>query len=716
MTNHQDSSKMKSMKKILLLIVIVFSAQFCIAQSQDLSRANAYFDRTFYSEAIPLYENVIKNERTFEIIKNLADAYYYTNDLKNAERWYRFLIKNYPNKIEEEYYFRFSHSLKASGNTEEANEVSRSKIVLSEDEIISFERQIVVLENIASIGNRFDIKNLPINTENSDFGAVRFGDKLIYASPTQDNKKYKWNNENYLDLQAVLISDFSKSDAIAKAFSKVINTKMHESNAVFTKDGRKMYFTRNNFINGKKGKDKNKVSHVQIFSADFENGEWMNVKSLPFNSDAFSTEHPALSPDEKTLYFASDMPESLGSFDIYSVDINEGSFGKPVNLGPTINTKHKEQFPFVSKEGKLYFSSNGKMGFGSLDVFVSEFKNGQFSEAVNIGFPVNSGYDDFAYTMDSETKEGYFSSNRPEGKGSDDIYQINEKKPLIIQDCQQLISGIITDETTKLPLENALVVLKDDLKNELQRVLTLSDGKFSFNADCEKVFTVLASKEKYTENFKTLKLNKERNKVNDASLPLKSFEEIKKEQTIALQEKKKEDEKAKIKAKEMAEFKKKEDAKNAELKKKEAVEIAEIKKKERIENLLAKEKDVVKDKDRLLIKTEPIYFDYDLWYIRKESKPILNKVIDLMKKYPEMVVEIGSHTDVRGNNKYNLDLSDKRAKSTREYFIENGIPKDRISSKGYGETVQIVKCVPEESCNEEQHELNRRSEFVIKNI
>lgn len=704
------------MKRIILLIALVFSASLCVAQSQDLSGANAYFDRTFYSDAIPLYENVIKEERSFEIVKNLADAYYFTNDLKNAERWYRFLVKNYPNKIDEKYFFRYSHALKASRNYEEANDVLRNQMILSEKELADFDREIVVLENIASIGNRFDIKNLPINTEKSDFGAVQFGNKLIFASPTNDSKKYKWNNENYLDLHAVSAVDFSKSEAITVAFSKVINTQMHESNAVFTKDGKKMYFTRNNYVDGIKGKDKNKVSHLQIFSADFENGEWTNVKSLPFNSDAFSTEHPALSADEQTLYFASDMPGSIGSFDIFSVKINGGSFGKPVNLGSTINTKHKEQFPFVSKDGKLYYSSNGKMGFGSLDVFVSELKNGQFSEALNVGFPVNSGYDDFGYSMDLDTGIGYLSSNRPGGKGNDDIYQITETKPLIVQDCQQLISGIITDETTKLPLENAVVILQEVGKTEIQKITTSPDGKFSFTVGCEKVYLVFASKEKYTENSRALKLNKERNKENDASMALKSFEEIKKEETIALLEKKKEEEKAKVYEKQIAETKKKEEAKKATLKKKEDAEIAETKKKERIENLLATEKDVVKDKDRLVIKTEPIYFDYDLWYIRKESKPILNKVIELMKRYPEMVVEIGSHTDVRGNNRYNLDLSEKRAKSTREYFIENGIPKNRISSRGYGETVQIVKCIPEESCNEEQHELNRRSEFVIKSI
>jgi outer membrane protein OmpA-like peptidoglycan-associated protein len=693
MINHQDFFKMRIMKKILYVLIVILN--FHNGNAQDLKKANAYFERTFYSEAIPLYENIIKDNHSFEVVSSLANAYYYTNDLKNAERWYRFLLKNYSADFGEDYYFRYMHSLKAVGKQEEANALARGRIeyYAKTDEVAAFDKQLAVLENIAALGNRFEIRNLEINTEKSDFGAVRKGSDLIYTSPGK-SKVYKWNNENYLDLYVIPIENVKKGDSIAKDFSNSINTKMHESNAVFTKDGKKMYFTRNNFNNGKKGKDNKKISHLQIFSAEFEDGEWKNIKSLPFNSDNYSTEHPALSPDEQTLYFASDMPGSIGSFDIYYVAVNEGKFSTPVNLGTNINTIHKEQFPFISKDGKLYFSSDGHLGFGSLDVFVSNSDNGEFSKPVNIGFPVNSEYDDFAFTIDSDTEEGYFSSNRIGGKGNDDIYQINETKPLIVEDCKQLISGVITDEITKLPLEGALVILQNSEKVEVQRKITAADGKFLFDAACASAYTVLASKEKYTDNSRSLKLSKERNKNNDASMALKSLETIKQEQETALQQKKKEEEAAKQKEK----------------------ELAEADKKKRIEKLLADEKDVVRDKDRLLIKTEPIYFDYDLWYIRKESKPILNKVIALMKKYPDMVVEIGSHTDVRGNNKYNLDLSEKRAASTREYFIEQGIPNSRIFSRGYGETVQIVKCVPEESCTEEQHELNRRSEFVIKGI
>ena len=706
MINHQDSSKMKNIKQILL-ILIVLSVQCVSAQQKDLKRAKRYFDRTYYSEALPIYEEAVEDKQSLEIVKNLADCYYYTNDLVNAQRWYRYLIKTF-NEPDQEYYFRYVQTLKASGNTEEATAFTRNYLSQNPDPTVlaGFEKDIHELENITAIGNRFTIKSLPVNTKNAEFGAVKYGDNLVYSGVANSGlfgKVYKWNNENYLDLVTIPLSNLKSTDTIVAttSFSETVNTAMHEADAIFTKDGKTMYFTRNNFKKGKRAKDKNKVSNLQIFKAELADGKWSNIVALPFNSDDYSTEHPALSNDEKILYFASDMPGTLGSFDIYSVAVNNGNFDVPKNLGNTVNTPRKEQFPFVSKDNKLYFSSNGREGYGSLDVFVSDIKDGTYSKALNIGLPVNSGYDDFAFNIDPDTKEGYFSSNRLEGKGSDDIYGLKETKPLIVEDCKQFISGVITDVDTTLPLDSALVLILDSDGKEIETIKTAADGKFNFTVGCQQSYVLTATKELYSKGNKTVKTGKERYKITDASMALKSEAMLKKEAEVAA-----------VQAKENA-VKEKETA----VKEKEAEKVRKVaESKKRVEAIMAKEKDIVKDKDRLLIKTEPIYFDYDLWYIRKESKPILNRVIELMKKYPDMVVEIGSHTDVRGNNKYNLDLSSKRAASTRTYFLEQGIPAKRIFSKGYGETVPIIRCVPDDACTEEQHELNRRSEFVIKEL
>ncbi|MFC5683402.1 OmpA family protein [Flavobacterium sp. MAHUQ-51] len=684
--------------KRIYLILIVCSIQFTQAQTQQSIRAKRLFDRTHYSEAIPLYESLIKNNRSFEIVQNLADCYYNTNDYGNAQSQYRFLIARFPEAATAENYFKYVQTLKASGNYEEANKVIKEYYVSTNNQkaIEKLDKDNLVLENISALGDRYKIKNMSINTPNSEFGAVPYGQKLVFSAvnikPFLFEKMYKWNNQSYLNLMSVELKN-PTSDSIRK-FAIELETPLHESNAIFTKDGKTMYFTRNNSVDGVRVKNTDKVSTLKIYRADLIDGKWRNVTALPFNSDTYSVEHPALSTDEKILYFASDMPGSLGSFDIYSVSISGGNFGTPKNLGPSINTDQLEQFPFVSKDNKLYFSSNGHAGYGMLDVFVSEIKNGEFTTALNVGLPINSGYDDFSFVIDSATNSGYFASNRKGGKGADDIYEISELQPLIVENCMQYISGVITDVDTKQALANAKVTLQDANKKELESVVTLADGRFNFTVDCEKSYTVFASKEEYTNASKFLKLYKERKKVNDASLALKSNEVIKKENEELLK-------KAKI---------------DKEIALKKAITDSVNKKKQKITLIIDSEKDIIKDKDRLLIKTDPIYFDYDLWYIRKESKPILNKVIELMKKYPEMVVEIGSHTDNRGNAKYNAELSSKRANSTREYFISQGIPAKRILAKGYGESVQIVKCEPSESCTEEQHELNRRSEFVIKNL
>jgi outer membrane protein OmpA-like peptidoglycan-associated protein/tetratricopeptide (TPR) repeat protein len=709
---------MEYMKKIIT-ILFVFSIQLLQAQEQDLARAKKYFDRTFYAEAIPLYEAIIVDNTTQEVVKNLADCYYYTNDLKNAQKYYRFLTKNYYKDLQEEYYFRFSQTLKAVNKYDEANTVLKEYYLKSANTegLLQLEKSIKELENVSAIGKRFDIKNLGLNTANSEFGAVRVGENLIYATvkkkPGLFDKVYKWNNETYLNLVSVKLKNINSPDSIVNYLDKGLNSRAHESNAIFTRDGKTMYFTRNNSKDGRKKKNKEKISNLQIFKAELINGKWSNVTSLPFNNENYSTEHPALSYDEKTLFFASDMPGTLGSLDIFSVSISGNTYGTPKNLGSNINTDKKEQFPFVSKDNKLYFSSNGLAGYGSLDVFVSDINGNEYSRALNVGLPVNSGVDDFAFSIDSDTKEGYFSSNRAGGKGSDDIYQIKETKALIIEDCMQLLAGVITDVDTKLPLENALVILQDADKNELQKVSTGADGGFSFTVDCEKAFVVLASKENYTNNSKSFRLGKTRKLKNDASMTLKSLEIIKQEEQLIVVQKKKEEEMAQQKKKEEEIAQKEEEVKEKAKEK----AIAEVKKKEKLDKIIAQEKDVVKDnKDRVVIKTDPIYFDYDLWYIRKDSKPTLKRVVELMNKYPDMILEIGSHTDTRGNERYNANLSERRAESTKEFLVDLGIAENRIVARGFGESQPVVDCKTETSCTEEQHELNRRSEFVVKSL
>jgi outer membrane protein OmpA-like peptidoglycan-associated protein len=722
MINHQDSFKMKKMKK-LLIMVLVLSIQFSNAQDQDVQRAKRFFDKTHYSESIVLYEKLAQSKPSQEVIKNLADSYFYTNDWIKAQRYYRQLIQRYNQDLDPNYYFKYAQTLKASDSDQEAKEVLRTYYEKSgtAQDLARFERDSKILENITAIGQRFEIKNLAINTPNAEFGAVKYKDKLVFAAvklkPGWWDKKFKWDNATYLNLVTVPFNDSNDKNASVDYFAEELTTGLHESNAVFTKDGKTIYFTRNHSKNGSKQKNDQKISNIQIFKANWVDGKWTQIEALPFNSPHYSVEHPALNADETVLYFASDMPGTLGSFDIYSVNINKGAFDVPKNLGPKVNTTKREQFPFVSADDQLYFSSDGHLGYGSLDVFVSEIKGNEYGQAVNVGLPVNSNADDFSFTIDSKTKEGYFASNRAGGKGSDDLYQFKEIKDLVVEDCKQFIAGTITDVDTHLALEKATVLLQDADQKTLSTVATAADGTFSFTVACESTYTVVAFKEKYTKESRSLTIGNKRDWTTDGSLALKSLAVMEREeQQITatkrteelrlIEEKKEKETQARIALKEAAVK-----AKAAE------IVAREVKKKQKVQEILNQEKDVIKDaKDRLVIKTDPIYFDYNLWYIRKESKVILGRVVALMQKYPAMVIEIGSHTDSRGNDQFNEELSQKRASSTREFIIQSGIDAKRVRAKGYGESIPIVKCKTDDACSEEEHELNRRSEFVIEDL
>ena len=443
--------------------------------------------------------------------------------------------------------------------------------------------------------------------------------------------------------------------------------------------------------------------------------------ALPFNSTNFSTEHPALSPDENKLYFASDREGGFGSFDLYYVTIQkDGFFGNPINLGNEINSDKKEQFPFLDPEGNLYFASNGHPGFGLLDVFMAKTQNGSFSKPDNLGLPVNSGYDDFSLSLDYDGKTGYFASNRPSGKGSDDIYSFTETKPLIIEDCKQLIAGVLTDKITQLPLANATIKLLSVDGKVIETITTGQDAAFKFSAECATEYRIDANKRGYEDNFKTIQTDNERNATKEGSLTLYSVQEREKQKVLALQKEQEKAEKIakveavrKVKEEKVAEQKRIQKEKETKEKEKIVQEKTEKERLKKIEETIQKEDAIVRKDERIVIETEEIHFDYSLWYVRREARERLKKVIEIMQENPGMVIEIGTHTDIRGNANYNRDLSQKRADSAKEFMVNNGITETRIIAKGYGESQPIVKCETEESCSEEDHEWNRRCELVV---
>ena len=471
------------------------------AQNGTLKKANKQYDKFAYIDAAKTYERLAeKGYKSSDIFLRLGNSYYFNANFEKAAKWYGelFTLKG---DVDPEYYFRYSQSLKSIGQYAKADEMmvvfhkksdndSRGKIFYSKQNY---------LEIIKANSGRYKIEDAGINSKYSDYGSTFLGKKIVFTSSRDTGhfaqRKHKWTNQYFTNIYT---ADTLEDGSFAKPvkFDSSINSKFHEATPVFTKDGKTMYFTRNNFNKGKKGKDTDRITLLKIYKATLVNNRWVNATELPFNSDNYSSAHPVLSPDEKTMYFASDMPGTHGQSDLWKVKINDnGSFGVPENLGPEINTEGKETFPFLSNENELYFASDGHPGLGGLDIFVSKINaSGSFDDPINIGAPANSPQDDFAYIIDSKTRKGFLTSNRDGGNGYDDIYKFLETKKLI---CEQILSGIVTDITTNEILVNTKVSLFDNKFNKIKETQTDTKGFYSFDLECGKSYFVRAEKELY---------------------------------------------------------------------------------------------------------------------------------------------------------------------------------------------------------------------------
>ena len=525
---------------------------------------------------------------------------------------------------------------------------------------------------------KYSIKNLDINTSNSDFGtSLRGENKLVFTSPRTGfniiKDVWKQNGQRFLDLYEGTINE--NGDVFDKERLKgEVNSRYHEGNAVFTKDGKTVYFTRDNYYNKRLGVDNQGWTHLAMFKAMVNNkGEWINIIPMPFNNVEYSVGHPALSDDEKTLYFTSDMPGSIGETDIFKVEVNQSGFGNPVNLGPKINSTAKDWFPYVDGN-VLYFASDRWGGKGGSDVYAAKLE-GYVTEPVNLNEPINSASDDYAFIINGETRKGYFSSNREGGKGDDDIYSLIEEEPVTFK-CHQIVMGEVRDKNTTELLPGAEVILNDKEGNMLKTFVVQDDGVFSFEIDCETEYIIVGKKVDYTPESKNFTTSNEADKQRKLLILLGTGDI-----TFLEDGRTTEDEQEDIKP-------------------------------EGLPDVLPDE--IVRARaGTYIVNIDPIYFELNSSYLTKQAKIELQKVVDLMTKYPKMVIESASHTDSRGIEGYNLWLSDRRAKSTVNYIIDRGIDPSRITGKGYGETQLINQCTDGVECTEAQHEKNRRTEFVI---
>ncbi len=644
-------------KYTTLIIAVTLILGVCgdsYGQKNKIEKANKEFDKFSYIDAREIYLKVVEDGyESAQVFQKLGDTYYFNGEYKDAASWYRKSIDKFPLKTEPLYYYRAAQSFKSLGNVEESNELMLMFQTLGGSGLVAKEYDVSdetdYLASTAFGNKKYIFEKVSINSDGSDFGPSFYLKQLVFAKAaegTTGDKVHEWNQQPFLDLFA---ADMDENGVLSNVnpLPGDINTKFHESSTSFSQDGGTVYFTRNNFTDGKKGRDKDKTIRLKLYKATRSGDSfWTNIVELPFNSNDYSVAHPTLSKDEKRLYFASDMPGTIGMSDIWYVEIlPDGMYGDPVNLGPTINTEARETFPYISNANNMYFSSDGRSGLGGLDVFATALdEKGEPGPIVNMGEPVNSGLDDFGFILNEETKIGYLSSNRSGNKGSvsDDIYRIKEE-------CAISITGIVTNRDTGAVIPNATVNLLDSDNNIIDTVTSGVDGAYAFNetAACSSTYLVRGKSEScdYHE------------------------------------------------------------------------ELVETPSATRgIEVPLALKCDPCPANDlgcRLAL--NPIYFDFDRYNIRPDAELELAKILVAMREYPQLIIHIESHTDSRGVDSYNEALSEKRAQSTLGWLVEKGIAKSRLSAKGYGEYQLQNQCSNGVKCTEEEHQLNRRSMFIIQN-
>jgi outer membrane protein OmpA-like peptidoglycan-associated protein len=812
---------MLSKRLFLPALIIILACLSTGAQTSKLKEAKKLMNNLNYLEAIDIYNRLLEKEDVAEAKINIAECYRKIGDPVNAEFWYGQVVRLPEAEPVAKLYY--GQMLQRNGKCDLARDWFNQYIQEAPDDLrgqflsraCDYEQELMTKN--AGI---FDVKHLDFNSDLDDFSPGFFDKGIVFASDRDRGAMVKmdhaWTGHPFLELYFVESKELKKSDDGAcgemvygrpEKFSAKLNSKYHEAAVSFSSKNKEIFFTRNNFKDGKTGKDDEGIVRLKVFSAkNLGEGRWGELESLPFNSDEYSVAHPALSNDGNTLYFTSDMPGGFGGMDIYFSKKESGRWGPPENLGPQINTEGHEVFPYVDKGGRLYFSSDGLIGLGGYDIHYTEEKApGEWAAPENLGFPINTISDDFGIVFNDEGTCGYFSSDRSGGVGGDDLYSFRKtaapvqiyvyneftKDPIananIIDACtgRQLttdakglakfdmklntcctftasaegfrenqkegctknipigtkvmveiplqpatefaIEGIVFDDGTGLPLEGATVTLSNDCGDtEPEAVVTDETGRFNFALKKDCCYKVKAAKERYlsnsVENRCTRGLEKSetfyvqlflaptimahpteptsppvagKDGVKDKSQVEPPAYRIRKDPNTGLYIDTKTGKPANGKI-DGVEYK------NGKIADEDVVVQP------------GPEKGVTPSKaGEPIAYLLHIYYDFDQSFIRDDAVPELDKLLKIMVETPEIIVEIGSHTDARGSSKYNSRLSQRRADAAVKWLTDRNIERDRLIPIGYGETVPVNNCKDLVPCNERDHQLNRRTEFRI---
>lgn len=714
-------------RAIFLNIILVFilwpagvSAQFMLEK-----RADQLYENMSYSNAASIYESLYtRNPQNGKYIQRLAYCYDKMLNYKKALLYYSYLVQTDQKQVID--YYQYAQLLRIDGKIEDARSWLDKYIHLVPDDkrAVTQYNQLVLFLSLKEKISHIEIKEMKGNTHFTDMCPSFYNDQLVFSSSRDSfsmvRNEFKWNGQPFLKLYATRGSDDMNQSSL---FSRKLDTRVHQGPACFSSDNQTIYYTSNSTTSDSK-KSSRRINNLKIFISTFDGKAWSDPKDFPYNSNEYSVGHPAISSDNKTLYFISDRPGGFGKTDIYKSELINGHWSKPENLGPSINTEGKELFPFVDKDGTLYFSSDGRPGIGCLDIYAARADEKGNYMIASFGSPLNSKYDDFGLIVKADSLAGYFTSNRPGGAGDDDIYAFS-------------VSGIDLKITSKTESNNQILPnTRIYLKGEDGQIITSSvsdrNGLAEFSVKPGEQFEITAENDTYVSEIKPVRiagrlfeLEQSEELILRQSYPYLTIQVVEKEsgETIphAIVEITEGNYDASAVNNEMG---------STRLKMNHSTDYtfhitaqgylsSQINYSSR--EMKSGDYSITVELQRLSegmhFALENIYYDLNKSNIRTDAVPVLNNLAQMLLENPDVKIEIGSHTDCRADSDYNMELSIRRSEAVVNYLISKGVSPDRLNAKGFGEAHLANKCADGINCPEEAHQANRRTVIeVLDNV
>ncbi len=646
----------------LYICSLLFSSGVLFAQEQATvnQRAEEQFHLYNYAQVVQLLEPRVKlDQASAHDLYLIAESYLQMRDFKQAVAWYAKVVSKDDHTAA--HAFQYAKALKAQGNYEESKQWFQESINKGGNSSAAY---IQIAGCDSALATRpqtpaYTIENLGgLNSENAEITLNRINNHYYLVTEPSVNQEsigttYGWTGNPYLKVYT-FDEHPSNHVSISGATSPLFSTSEYHVGPVASPDqGKTLYVTRTFVGKGLAQKERNRKTRTQrleiyIYKMD-QNQQWSDAIPFAYNDpNQYSVGHAAFSTDGKIMYFVSDRPGGTGGADIWYCELEtDGTWGTPKNAGPSINTVGNELFPTIGLQNEFYFSSDGHIGFGGLDIYQATGEKSNWTDLKHFKTPINTSYDDFAFHVvndDEERLEGYFASNRPGGKGSDDIYRMQHEKPKPAPEpIVLLVQGKVLHQTTKEPISNAAIEVQVIPSQPTLKLFTNSRGAFEFSADTALNYQIRASKTTFVSNINS-------------------------------------------------------------------VTTVNITKSDTLYTELLLEPEYTVGKTFVL---ENLYYDYDKHHIRPDAALVLDGLAQILTENPTMKIELSSHTDSRGNDAYNLNLSQRRANAAVQYLIQKGIAKDRLVAKGYGETQLVNDCANGVKCTEEQHQANRRTEVKV---